>query len=137
MARVIRLFTQLSKKIQQELSEQYNNEELRQKPAIVQGAVTRLEMKTQKLEERIAYLTNQSMRDSLIFKNIPEKRGENVETLQEIMKELKLDDTMLNIYRQIGDIDPGGLCLAEQETLLPSSNQKGNQQFRETLKNLK
>lgn len=28
MARVIRLFTQLSKKIQQELSEQYNNEEL-------------------------------------------------------------------------------------------------------------
>lgn len=71
------------------------NQELRRRLAIAEGAVTRSELAIDKLEERVTDLTTRSMRDNIIIKNMSEERGEDeskieAKTLTFFEKELKI-----------------------------------------------
>ena len=58
------------------------NKSLRKRIAVIEGSVTRTELTTNKLEERVVDLATRSMRDNIIVKNVTEANGETSQDLE-------------------------------------------------------
>ena len=58
------------------------NKKLRQKLAIVEGSVTRNEINTTKINDKVIYMTSRSMRDNVIIKNLDEPLNETEDDLE-------------------------------------------------------
>ena len=61
------------------------NKEYQQKLAIADGRLTRSEKQIKRLNDKIVDLSTRQMRDNLIFKGIPEKKGEKSDDLKEFV----------------------------------------------------
>jgi len=70
------------------------NESLRKKLSNAEGRITRTERKLNEANEKIVDLTSRSMKDNLIFKNIEEKQGEDLDKIlrQLFMEKLKMPE---------------------------------------------
>ena len=58
------------------------NESLKARLELAEGRATRAEKKIEDLKEKVIYLTTRSMRDNLIFKNIPEEEHESEDAIK-------------------------------------------------------
>ena len=79
------------------------NENLRKRLAIAEGAVTRSELKIRQLEDKVTDLTCRSMRDNLIIKNMKESDNESTSSLDANVKkffscELKITADAIRCY---------------------------------------
>ena len=70
------------------------NERLRKRVKFTEGRLTRAEKELDEAKEKIIDLSSRSMRDNIVFKNVAESRGEDVEEkIIKILKEkLKIDN---------------------------------------------
>ena len=71
---------------------QEENVDLKKRLSITEGRLRRAETAVNSLQEKVVDLTSRSMRDNLIFKNIPEERDEDLESKLKdiIMNEIKV-----------------------------------------------
>jgi hypothetical protein len=83
----------------QELKEE--NANLRKRLKHTEGRLTRTEKELEVTKEKVIDLTARSMRDNLIFKNVEESRGENVEekVMRILQTKLNITDERIEIHR--------------------------------------
>lgn len=115
------------------------NELLRKRLLVTEGRLTRTEKKLDEANNKIIDLTSRSMRDNLIFKNIEEHEGEDLEgILRNILKEkLKIRDTdmeVINFERihRMGGKPSGG----RSRNIIAKISSKGKQVIMAHLRNL-
>ena len=72
------------------------NELLRKRLAIAEGAITRSELKVQRLEDKVTYLTSRSMRDNIIIKNMAENDKEDPSLLKTMIRSFLVSDLKIN-----------------------------------------
>ncbi len=73
------------------------NKELKQRLAITEGRLTRAEKEIDSLKDRVVDLTTRSMRENLVFKNVPEEEQENAQKIKDkvmtfLSTSLKIDE---------------------------------------------
>ena len=115
-----------------------DNQYLRKKLVIVEGTIVRLERKENKIEEKVTEQAGRQMRDNFVFKNIPERSGENIEeTLKTFVKEeLGMNEPEVQAIQIERAHRSGSIIPGKTRNIITKVNPKGKTLIQRSMKKL-